>query len=99
MRVSLFLLSLFAALQIVGCASPPDTGVPTVASAAPEYVPEATVKDLMQSVVDTSADVVWLSVTLEVSNEGTSRQSPGTTRNGTRPVRVRSLLPKPRTSW
>jgi hypothetical protein len=33
-------------------------------------VPEATIKDLMLGLVDTSADVVWLSVTTTVSDEG-----------------------------
>ena len=33
-------------------------------------MPDATIKDLMQSVVDTSADVVWLSVTTEVNEKG-----------------------------
>jgi hypothetical protein len=39
-------------------------------AAEPHYVPDATIKDLMQSVVDTSADVVWLSVTTEVNEKG-----------------------------
>jgi hypothetical protein len=34
----------------------------------PQFVPEVTIKDLMLNIIDTSADVVWLSVTT-VANE------------------------------
>jgi hypothetical protein len=44
----------------------------------PEYFPTATVKDLMQSVVDPSADVVWLSVTTVQSAKGTLETAPHT---------------------
>ena len=44
----------------------------------PEYFPTATVKDLMQSVVDPSADVVWLSVTTVQSAKGTVETAPHT---------------------
>jgi hypothetical protein len=37
---------------------------------APSYQPTATIKDLMLSVVDPAADVVWLSVTTVVSDKG-----------------------------
>jgi hypothetical protein len=43
---------------------------PAPAAATPTYVAEATIKDLMLGLVDTSADVVWLSVTTTVSKEG-----------------------------
>jgi cytochrome c556 len=36
----------------------------------PTYIPDATVKDLMLNIVDTSADAVWLSVTTEVNEKG-----------------------------
>jgi hypothetical protein len=36
----------------------------------PEYIPTATIKDLMLSVVDPSADVVWLSVTMVTDEKG-----------------------------
>ena len=39
-------------------------------SATPEYLPTATIKDLMQSIVDPSADVVWTSVTTVQTTEG-----------------------------
>lgn len=44
----------------------------------PEYVPTATVKDLMQSVVDPNADVVWLAVTTVQSAKGTLDTRPRT---------------------
>jgi len=40
------------------------------APAQPTYIPDATVKELMVNIVDTSADVVWLSVTTEVNEKG-----------------------------
>lgn len=43
----------------------------SAAGTAPSYVPEATIKDLMLGLIDTSADVVWLSVTTTVGAEGT----------------------------
>jgi hypothetical protein len=44
----------------------------------PEYFPTATVKDLMQSVVDPAADVVWLSVTTVQDSKGTHDKAPMT---------------------
>jgi hypothetical protein len=44
----------------------------------PEYMPTATIKDLMQSVVDPNADVVWLSVTTVQSAKGTVDTAPKT---------------------
>lgn len=41
-----------------------------VAAVQPDYQPKATIKDLMLGLIDTSADVVWLSVTTIVSDEG-----------------------------
>ena len=48
------------------------------AAAQPEYIPTATIKDLMQSVVDPSADVVWLAVTTVESKKGTVDTAPKT---------------------
>ena len=50
---------------IAACQKPAETtaAAPAPAPPPPEYVPTATVKDLMQSVVDPNADVVWLAVT------------------------------------
>ena len=43
---------------------------------APEFMPTATIKELMQSVIDPSADVVWLSVTTVQSSKGTEDIAP-----------------------
>jgi hypothetical protein len=43
---------------------------PAPSAAAPEFTVEATIKDLMLGLIDTSADVVWLSVTTTVSDKG-----------------------------
>ena len=72
----LFLLSLLVTAacqsqsQPKAAAAPPDS--------QPEYFPTATVKDLMDSVVDPSADVVWLSVTTVESAKGTVETAPHT---------------------
>src|SRR5688572_9209464 len=49
---------------------------PAVAPAQPEYAPTATIKDIMLSIVDPSADVVWLSVTTVQSSAGTVDTAP-----------------------
>ena len=43
---------------------------PASSAAAPQFTVEATIKDLMLGLIDTSADVVWLSVTTVVSDKG-----------------------------
>jgi hypothetical protein len=45
---------------------------------APQYTTDATIKDLMDSMVDPSADVVWESVAVEVSAAGTVERAPRT---------------------
>ena len=44
----------------------------------PEYTPSATIKDLMQGLVDPAADEVWLSVTTVMSQTGTVETVPKT---------------------
>ena len=44
----------------------------------PEYTPTATVKDLMEGIVDPSADVVWDSVKTIVSTSGVNDAAPHT---------------------
>ena len=65
---------------ISACQKPAETtaAAPAPAPPPPEYVPTATVKDLMQSVVDPNADVVWLAVTTVQSNKGTVETKPKT---------------------
>jgi hypothetical protein len=45
---------------------------------APPFMPDATIKDLMINVVDTSADVVWLSVTAVQDERGLTETRPRT---------------------
>jgi hypothetical protein len=42
----------------------------------PDYMPTATIKDIMLSIVDPNADVVWLSVTTVQSAKGTVDTAP-----------------------
>jgi hypothetical protein len=65
---------------IAACQKPAETtaAAPAPALTPPEYVPTATVKDLMQSVVDPNADVVWLAVTTVQSAKGTVETKPTT---------------------
>jgi hypothetical protein len=71
---------LLASLVLIGaCHKPAETTAAAPAAAAPpppEYVPTATVKDLMQSVVDPNADVVWLAVTTVQTAKGTLETRP-----------------------
>jgi len=67
-----------ALLVVVLTASCNKSQPATAESGAPPYEPAATVKDLMQSIVDPSADAVWLSVTTVQSAAGTVETSPKT---------------------
>ena len=66
-----FCLALIAACQSQAPAAPPAPPEPT-------YLPTATIKDLMLSIVDPSADVVWLSVTTIVDDKGLVETMPKT---------------------
>src|SRR5688572_32778234 len=66
-----FCLALIAACQSQAPAAPPAPPEPT-------YLPTATIKDLMLSIVDPSADVVWLSVTTIVDEKGLVETVPKT---------------------
>ena len=57
------------ALLLNGACRPAPSSTPSAAQ-EPEYLPTATVKDLMLSVVDPAADVVWLSVTTVQNEDG-----------------------------
>jgi hypothetical protein len=75
----IFPLSAFAlALLLVGAACTQQQAPVPPAAPQPQYTPTATVKDLMQSVVDPSADAVWLSVTTVESAAGTVETAPHT---------------------
>jgi len=62
-------------LSVSACQSAPP---PAPAPAAPPYAPTATIKDIMLSIVDPAADVVWLSVTTVQSAKGTEESAPKT---------------------
>lgn len=68
----------------IGCQRASDTAAAGAAPAAatssaePQLEPEATIKDIMQAVVDTSADVVWLSVTATSTDKGLIETRPKT---------------------
>jgi hypothetical protein len=47
-------------------------------SGQPEYTPTATIKDIMLSIIDPSADVVWESVATVVTPTGTEERVPRT---------------------
>ena len=75
-RMSIGLSTLVFCLALIGaCQSQPQA---PLAPADPTYLPTATIKDLMLSIVDPSADVVWLSVTTIVDEKGLVETVPKT---------------------
>ena len=71
-RVSPFLvysLALLMVLTAAGCNRATEATAPA-ATAMPPFIPDHTIKELMLNVVDTNADVVWLSVTTVASDKG-----------------------------
>jgi hypothetical protein len=75
-RDLLALIVCFACLAAVACQSQQSSSAPPAAQS--EYLPTATIKDLMLSVIDPSADVVWLSVTTVVDEKGLVETMPKT---------------------
>jgi hypothetical protein len=63
---------------VLGCAISLSACQNAVDPAQPEYVPSATIKDLMQSVIDPSADVVWNAVAIIETLDGTEDRAPET---------------------
>jgi cytochrome c556 len=71
-RTSPFLvygLALLMILTAAGCNRATEATAPA-AAAMPPFITDHTIKDLMLNVVDTNADVVWLSVTTVASDKG-----------------------------
>lgn len=68
------LLPVVSLLIVLGVGSACKTQ--TQAFREPQYVPTATVKDLMEAIVDPSADVVWDSVKTVVSTSGVNDSAP-----------------------
>jgi hypothetical protein len=69
-------LFLAALLTVTACQNSVTTPASAPAPAQPEYAPTATIKDIMLSIIDPSADVVWLSVTTVQSASGTVDTAP-----------------------
>ena len=69
---------LFAGVLFIvsACQSAPPPPATQPAPEAPAYQPTATIKDIMMSIVDPNADVVWLSVTTVQSAKGTVDTAP-----------------------
>jgi len=67
MRTYLLILAATSLLVVGGCKA-----------SGPEYRPTATVRDLMDSIVDPSADVVWNSVSTIVTAKGVDAKFPRT---------------------
>jgi hypothetical protein len=61
---------------MAGCRQPQAEHAPD--HPQPAYKPTATVKDLMQSLIDVNADVVWLAVTAESTSKGLIETKPKT---------------------
>lgn len=69
------LISVLSLAAVSACQRAPEA-VSAPAAEHPEYAPTATVKDLMLSIVDPSADVVWLSVTTVQNEKGIIETKP-----------------------
>jgi hypothetical protein len=77
-RISIGLsLLVFNLALIAACQSQPQAPA-APAAGEPNYLPTATIKDLMLSIVDPSADAVWLSVTTVVDDKGFNETEPKT---------------------
>ena len=75
--VGLLIFSLGLLISIAACQAPPPAPPADAPDPAqPLYAPTATIKELMMSIVDPSADVVWLSVTTVQSSVGTVDTAP-----------------------
>ena len=71
-------LALAALCITAACSTSEPAPAPATASDAPQYEAAATVKDLMQSIVDPSADLVWNAVTTVQTAKGTIDTVPKT---------------------
>jgi hypothetical protein len=69
-------VALLAVLIAAGCRRASEAAAPE--GALPPFATELTIKDLMLNVIDTNADVVWLSVTTVASAEGLVETRPKT---------------------
>jgi cytochrome c556 len=77
-------LALLLALTAAGCKRDTEAAAAPAAAAMPPFITDHTIKDLMLNVVDTNADVVWLSVTTVASDKGLVETRPTTDAEWTR---------------
>jgi hypothetical protein len=76
MRLSLFLLSGSVLFALQGCSKPQPAPQPE--SAPVEYKLTATVKDIMDGIVDPNADIIWDSFETVVTEKGVEEHAPKT---------------------
>jgi hypothetical protein len=74
MQIRLWGLTSVFVLLLTACTTPEKTSVP----AQPEFRPTATIKDIMDSVIDPSADELWESVSTTVDATGMHEKFPQT---------------------
>src|SRR5262245_51817860 len=70
----LLALSSLVVLMVVGCAQ--QQSAPASTAPQPEYRTTATIKDIMDSIVDPNADFIWESVETVVSAKGIDEKRP-----------------------
>jgi hypothetical protein len=77
MRILAAALVVWGTVMLGACRqTPPGPATPAPPDENATMVPEATIKDLMLGLVDTSADAVWLAVTTTVDRQGTTDVRP-----------------------
>jgi hypothetical protein len=69
---------LLAASLFAGCASPASEQPPPAAAAEPPYRPVATIREVMNSIIDPSADVVWNAVKTVIDHGRPTEHAPKT---------------------
>jgi hypothetical protein len=84
MRRTLLVAGSAALLLVFAAAGCRRAETATASSALPPFVTDHTIKDLMLNVIDTNADVVWLSVTAVSSEKGLVETRPTTDEEWTR---------------
>src|SRR5512145_1667200 len=75
-------VALLVAVIAAGCRRAGEAAAPE--ATLPPFANELTIKDLMLNVVDTNADIVWLSVTTVASDKGLVETRPTTDEEWTR---------------
>jgi hypothetical protein len=75
-------VALLVVLIATGCRRAGEAAAPE--AAVPPFATDLTIKDLMLNVIDTNADIVWLSVTTVASDKGLVETRPKTDEEWTR---------------